>query len=242
MCLAPFRVRQLPLVPVSFRSVKLGHFDSHSCIVVVQWTHRGFRRWWGSWPTTAAVTTLYRHYPPPLSPVEHFLGLSVVPSSLVRNTFNSIKALCIFVITGLEVFWKSGGTRGLPATKNKNVCVWGPVLYNKNSGVWVPRAPLVYLRTAHGVPKSENFWNWVLAWESFCCCLRGNGQSCFKKMVRRGVCTSVLQWNVAPMWMCIISPASLCECSVQRKNIAVPGDNIVVTAIHCVHFKFLLNR
>lgn len=134
MCLAPFRVRQLPLVPVSFRSVKLGHFDSHSCIVVVQWTHRGFRRWWGSWPTTAAVTTLYRHYPPPLSPVEHFLGLSVVPSSLVRNTFNSIKALCIFVITGLEVFWKSGGTRGMPATKNKNVCVCGPVYTTKTAG------------------------------------------------------------------------------------------------------------
>lgn len=37
MCLAPFRVRQLPIVPVSFRSVKLGHFDSHSYrIVVVQ--------------------------------------------------------------------------------------------------------------------------------------------------------------------------------------------------------------
>lgn len=37
MCLAPFRVRQLPILPVSFRSVKLGHFDSHSYrIVVVQ--------------------------------------------------------------------------------------------------------------------------------------------------------------------------------------------------------------
>lgn len=155
MCLAPFRVRQLPLVPVSFRSVKLGHFDSHSCcIVVVQWTSRGFRRWWGSWPTTAAVTTLYHHYPPPLSRVEHFLGLSVVPSSLVRNTVYSIKALCIFVITGLKVFWKSVGMRG--AMKNKNVCVWGPVYTTKTAGfslhmhlsfTWEPLRECLNLKT-----------------------------------------------------------------------------------------------
>lgn len=138
MCLAPFRVRQLSIVPVSFRSVKLGHFDSHSyCIVVAQWTRRSFRQWWGSWPTTAAVTnTLYHHYPPPLSRAEQFLGLSVVPSSLVRNTFYSIKSLCIFVMMGLEV-------KTMPdflyarydCWKNLNESMWGPV-YTTTKPTW----------------------------------------------------------------------------------------------------------
>lgn len=121
MCLDPFRVRKLPFVPASFKILELGHCDSHSYLTVVQWTSRSFRGWWQSLHSTAAVTILYHHHHPPplLSWAEWFLGLSAVPSSLVRNTFYSIKTLCIFfplIICSLShtvskwfwsFFWKS---------------------------------------------------------------------------------------------------------------------------------------